>query len=228
MNRLLISLLSVGLCVLTEGRASAGHDMARPSGCVVDCPTCNPGQPCPMRPCRLICPDGATPCGVALCEHGDVCCNASCGICTAPGEGCSQEVCAPDRCAEHSACDPDFHWSAERCACVANESGSCRDSSDCELLSDYCSGCDCRALAADDPQPGCGLPGVRCFADPCLNQRAACVGGRCEVVRDCVEKLLCTRGYRWSLERCTCVADRSLRLRRKHQPQMPHAPHPPW
>jgi hypothetical protein len=33
------------------------------------------------------------PCGSVMCESGWVCCNASCGICTLPGEGCSQRTC---------------------------------------------------------------------------------------------------------------------------------------
>jgi hypothetical protein len=32
-------------------------------------------------------------CGPNTCNVGDVCCNASCGICTAPGESCSQTPC---------------------------------------------------------------------------------------------------------------------------------------
>jgi eight-cysteine-cluster-containing protein len=36
---------------------------------------------------------GGTPCGPATCAPGDVCCNASCGICTPPGGVCIQVVC---------------------------------------------------------------------------------------------------------------------------------------
>src|SRR5690242_19808129 len=35
-----------------------------------------------------------TPCGPTTCAVGRVCCNASCGICTAPGEGCIDLDCA--------------------------------------------------------------------------------------------------------------------------------------
>lgn len=34
-------------------------------------------------------------CGPNTCAAGQVCCNASCGICTAPGEFCIQIACAP-------------------------------------------------------------------------------------------------------------------------------------
>lgn len=33
-------------------------------------------------------------CGMrTMCDEGEVCCNPSCGICTEPGESCSQELC---------------------------------------------------------------------------------------------------------------------------------------
>ncbi len=39
-------------------------------------------------------PNAGTPCGPTTCSGGDVCCNASCGICTPPGGFCTQQVCA--------------------------------------------------------------------------------------------------------------------------------------
>lgn len=33
-------------------------------------------------------------CGAVTCGAGQVCCNASCGICTAPGETCTEQVCS--------------------------------------------------------------------------------------------------------------------------------------
>jgi hypothetical protein len=51
-------------------------------------------------------PVGAHACGPESCGGGDVCCNASCGICSAPGEVCIQIACDPDnagsRCGELS------------------------------------------------------------------------------------------------------------------------------
>ena len=32
-------------------------------------------------------------CGAVTCNEGQVCCNASCGTCTAPGEACSTIAC---------------------------------------------------------------------------------------------------------------------------------------
>lgn len=34
-------------------------------------------------------------CGDAICPAGEVCCNASCGICVPPGYGCIQIACVP-------------------------------------------------------------------------------------------------------------------------------------
>jgi hypothetical protein len=95
-----------------------------------------------------------------------VCCNASCGICTPPGGACIQIACEPRRDA-----GPDA------------TGGACRIDADCRLFDDYCTGCDCRALARTDPDPRCSGPGVRCLVQPCANKVAACEAGRC-VVRE--------------------------------------------
>src|SRR5207253_74260 len=39
--------------------------------------------------CRCV-PDAGTACGPSICPAGQVCCNASCGICTEPGGFCTQ------------------------------------------------------------------------------------------------------------------------------------------
>lgn len=39
--------------------------------------------------------DDKVACGPSTCTGGDVCCNASCGICTGPGEVCIQVACDP-------------------------------------------------------------------------------------------------------------------------------------
>jgi hypothetical protein len=38
-------------------------------------------------------PPTSTLCGPNTCNVNEICCNPSCGICTAPGEDCSHEVC---------------------------------------------------------------------------------------------------------------------------------------
>ena len=47
-------------------------------------------------------PGGGEPCGAVRCAAGQTCCNPSCGICTAPGEGCITMECT-DRCAPQDA-----------------------------------------------------------------------------------------------------------------------------
>ena len=61
----------------------------------------------------------------------------------------------------------------------AGSTGACRADSDCRLVDDYCTGCDCRALAKTDPDPTCSGPGVRCLVQPCLRKTASCVAGKC-------------------------------------------------
>ena len=38
---------------------------------------------------------GGEACGDVTCGRGEVCCNASCGICTKPGGACTQQACEP-------------------------------------------------------------------------------------------------------------------------------------
>lgn len=66
--------------------------------------------------------------------------------------------------------------------CSSKKPGSCTQDSDCRLFDDYCTGCDCRALSTNQKDPVCGGPGVRCFADPCMNHTAACVAHKCTVL----------------------------------------------
>jgi hypothetical protein len=116
-------------------------------------PGCRPGSICPAV-CFGTCQTRAVACGPTSCPAGQVCCNASCGICTPPGGVCTQQVCEPT-------------------------AGRCRSDADCRTFSDYCTGCDCRALATTDKDPVCPGPGVQCFVDPCLNKTARCDSGRC-------------------------------------------------
>jgi hypothetical protein len=100
-------------------------------------------------------PTGGVACGPKTCPAGQVCCNESCGICTEPGGFCTQQFCEP--------------------------AGGCKQDADCRTFSDYCTGCDCRALGKDDKDPTCSGPGVRCLADPCRDKKAVCKNGQCAV-----------------------------------------------
>jgi hypothetical protein len=61
----------------------------------------------------------------------------------------------------------------------ATGGAACKSNSDCKIAADYCTGCLCRPLGPGESVPPCSGPGVRCFADPCLNKQAACRDGRC-------------------------------------------------
>jgi hypothetical protein len=65
---------------------------------------------------------------------------------------------------------------------TAVDSGAaCASDADCRLFDDYCTGCNCRPLRVSDRDPVCAGPGVRCFAQACLNKVAACERGACVV-----------------------------------------------
>jgi len=118
-------------------------------------PGCTMGVACPAV-CYGTCrPAGDGPaCGATRCAAGKVCCNSSCGICTGPNEGCTKQICVPP-------------------------AGACMTDADCRVEADYCTGCDCRALARGESVPPCSGPGVRCLRDPCSDKKAACVNGAC-------------------------------------------------
>jgi hypothetical protein len=107
-------------------------------------------------------PSPGVACGPKTCAAGQVCCNASCGICTPPDGVCTQQLCN-DSPGDGGAAGP-----------------PCREDGECRLFSDYCTGCDCRALLKTDKDPLCSGPGVRCLADPCRNHTAVCRDGKCQ------------------------------------------------
>jgi hypothetical protein len=85
----------------TSSVASADEPM-RECRSDVDCPmhfrcTVEQGPGCdkPLGCIGECIVDRRVPCGEKLCDDGLVCCNASCGICTAPGEGCTEQLCIP-------------------------------------------------------------------------------------------------------------------------------------
>jgi hypothetical protein len=131
---------------------------------------------------------------------------------------------AGNPCVDTQLCIRGFHWSPSQCRCVPD--GSCEGDTDCRAFSDYCSGCDCRALSAEQPDPACAGPGVQCFADPCLGTSALCVNGQC-TLGPCIDTQLCIRGFRWSPERCACVPIRPHPPHVPRNPSSPHNPHQP-
>lgn len=112
--------------------------------------------------------DAAKPCAsTAECGEGRIC-STETGACDRP-PGCGPE----DICA--AVC---YGTCVDRPAAAT---GSCQTDADCRAFSDYCTGCDCRALAKGAPDPTCAGPGVRCLVDPCLDKRGRCDGGRCVI-----------------------------------------------
>jgi hypothetical protein len=122
-------------------------------------PGCGPGVACPA-----VCYGNCRPstdgpgCGPTRCATGMICCNSSCGVCTTPTGGCTLQICTQPA-----------------------GGGACQGDSDCRLQADYCTGCDCRSLAAGQTLPPCSGPGVRCLRDPCSQATAACVNGYCVI-----------------------------------------------
>lgn len=121
------------------------------AGCYWDCPDCD-GDNCGM--CQMVCPAGVF-CGDRRCESDEVCCDAGCGICAKPGATCDRSAClqAPE-------CSKDEH---------------------CSVTADYCVGCDCVAVAAEEEVVACPGPGVECVQNPCNNKKAICQNNRCIV-----------------------------------------------
>jgi hypothetical protein len=162
-------------------------------GCSSVCPKCKHGEVCPMIACYLDCHGQSQHCGGTVCKGGQKCCNESCGICAGPNEMCSDRFCPappqPHVCLQTVLCLNGDHWSDTECACVADKPthgpSKCQTNADCRLFSDYCSGCDCRALSTHEPDPKCPGPdsasAVRCMADPCGSSTAVCVNGTCSV-----------------------------------------------
>lgn len=159
--------LTFSLAVALAGCAGSDQDVLGSSealrgGCHTVCPHCPPNQICPMIACYLEC-HGAPQreqCGDTLCPSGQVCCNASCGVCTDPGGLCTQEVCDPAPAA------------------------GCTTDADCRTFSNYCDGCACAALSSGESDPTCSGTTVACFADPCMNMDAVCdtATGACTLV----------------------------------------------
>lgn len=61
-------------------------------------PQCVGAFKCEKNQCLWICgeppiTDEPVTCGSVVCDYGEVCCNSSCGVCTKPGDQCTQQVC---------------------------------------------------------------------------------------------------------------------------------------
>lgn len=149
-------------------------------------------------------------CGPTVCAVGQVCCNASCGICTAPDEGCPAiacvdagggELCGGSVCGEGQTCcpgcpgAPDFCVSGSFCpggACPPPPPG-CESCAEGELCCPGCgsesfcaSGPWCPDLDCPPPPPGCESCGAGELCCPgCPGTGSFCVSGSECPVFDC-------------------------------------------
>lgn len=147
------------------------------------------------------------PCGRVTCDPGLVCCNASCGICTLPDQGCPAIACVND-CASNADCASDEYCAYEGscppvCAIPEGCPGTPRDGV-CTPRPTACAeiaapACGCDGVTYDN---GCSAAGNGvnvehdgpCESPPppeCAAQDAAGEGGCAALI-----------GYRWDGERC--------------------------
>jgi hypothetical protein len=155
-------------------------------------------------------------CGSATCDTGEVCCNASCGICTKPGQGCTKQFCVDDDAGvdaggtKGESCGPSTCAAGqvccnESCGICTKPGGVCTQQfcgdgdPDPDPDAPFCggiAGIDCPGAGSceDDPNDGC---------DP--NKGGADCGGRCT----CHVLGLCVDGSVWddSPGVCACVPE---------------------
>jgi hypothetical protein len=140
---------------------------------------------------------GPIVCGDAICEEGLVCCNASCGLCAAPDQGCAAIECQ-DGCTSNADCDPGqfCEWAGACGPIEPGHTGVCTDSPDACIpeISPTCgcdgatyqSACDARSngvsVAHDGP----------CEVDGCAAQDARADDPTCPAFF----------GYAWNGEGC--------------------------
>jgi hypothetical protein len=119
-------------------------------------------------------------CGSNTCAAGEVCCNASCGICTPPDGACIQIACEPEPTCD-LACEKGSHCELVDVVCVTTP---CNPVPEC--VADECTGpiIDCAA-----PPPGCHYEGGGCVAGSWTCGTLEC-GAGCELL-DCAPGFAC-------------------------------------
>jgi hypothetical protein len=110
---------------------------------------------------------GAPCASTAQCGAGEVCTTED-GVCNPP-PGCTPGSICPAVC----------YGTCRSKIIPPPPPNRCRTDADCRKFSDYCVGCNCRALSVCQPDPRCPTPGVQCFVDPCFNKEAFCRAGAC-------------------------------------------------
>jgi hypothetical protein len=143
-------------------------------------------------------------CGANTCREDDFCCNASCGVCVAPGGTCTEEACG-----EPVVCDGNVCADTAMCcaACpgepsiCSDASGSCPDVSCPGLVCggevcgadslSCCAGCDDDVICGG-PRGEC--PDLDCPVGPCFAQDVRFEGG-------------CEPAHRYWWNGSSCVGD---------------------
>jgi hypothetical protein len=192
------------ICTTEQGACDAapGCRNMTSSGTLIACPAVCYGV---CQPKDLVPPPKGEACGKNTCAVGEVCCNASCGICTAPGGGCTKQLCSDDppppkgeACGKNTCAVGEVCCNASCGICTPpnggcillactdetpppEQGGACVTGADCHLEADYCGGCNCRALSAKQKVDTCSGALVQCFAEPCLQKTAVCLKGVCTV-----------------------------------------------
>lgn len=164
-------------------------------GGVCGCPT-PPPEGCHYVGCScddLVCDPQS--CGRSVCAPGTTCCNASCGLCVAPGGGCSELECPPD-CSPmdafgYGACALTwgYAWNGRDCLavggceCVGSECGALFPSVDtCEAFFSRCERpCGTIAGLVCDPDEWCDYDseawcGAGDFGGICRPRPTTCSG----------------------------------------------------
>jgi hypothetical protein len=145
--------------------------------------------PCPPIEECVLDHVGGTACGDVTCGAGQVCCNASCGICTPPDGACIQLACEPQPneenpcnlvdCAPNNVCE--VVNGEATCVPVDVEPASCAATL-CPVNT-YCD--DISGNAECIPLPSCD--GVRCEAgQTCELQQVQCIRAPCPPQPACV------------------------------------------
>lgn len=114
---------------------------------------------------------GGEPCGPTRCSAGELCCNASCGICIAPGGSCPDIACADAGGPGPAHCGDEVCGAGERC-CAG-----------CPGESPFCASGSCPDIACPPPAcEGCA-PGQEC-CPACPGQPPICVseGAACPII----------------------------------------------
>jgi hypothetical protein len=139
-------------------------------------------------------------CGDVTCPSGQVCCNESCGICTAPGGFCTEQFCEPG--------------GGEACGDVTCPSGQVCCNASCGICTEPGGACT-QQFCEPEPKVFCGgIAGIDCPgegecvddpSDSCdPNNGGADCGGMCDCSR---VSLLCVGGTHFddSPSVCACV-----------------------